>query len=405
MQRPNFSELDEFPFRRLARLLAPIEPPADLAPIDLSLGEPKHSPPDLLAATVAENGHLWNRYPPVTGTAEFRAAVKSWLDRRYDLAADFLLADKNILPLTGTKEGLFLLPSAVAGMQSVQGRSLVLLPDPVYSVYVGAAVLAGLEPRPLPATRETGFLPDLSALTPEQLDQTLILMICSPANPQGAIASHDYLAQALALARRHGFLLVLDECYSEIYLHGPPAGGLQVAQDLGRDCDRLVVMHSLSKRSNAAGLRSGFIAGDAKIIADFARFRAYGSAVQPLPLMAAATALWQDETHVEENRAAYQTKLHAAKRMLGNHFRFAEPAGGFFLWIEVDDGIAAAELLWREAGLKVVPGAYLTASPDPNGDVGGRYIRIALVHDEATVIAGLERLLALSGRLLAERVD
>ena len=386
----SFETLDEFPFRRLARLLEGVEPPGGRPTLDFSIGEPKHAPPALLAETVAANADLWNRYPPINGTPEFRRAAADWLSARYRLAPDWIDPDRHVLPLAGTKEGLFLLPS---GALEPGTKRAALMPDPVYSVYVGAGVLAGLEPVPLPATRATGFLPDLTALSSDLLARTALMTICTPANPQGVIAGADYLEAAITLARRHDFLLVLDECYSEIYDDQPPVGGLQVAHEMGQGLDHLVVMHSLSKRSNAAGLRSGFIAGDDAVIRRFARFRAYGGAVQPMPLMAAATRLWQDEDHVIANRDAYRRKMAIAQRVIGNRFGFFKPEGGFFLWLEVEDSVSATRRLWQEAGLRVLPGAYLTSGPDETGEVGRHYIRLALVHDDQAVEDALNRLI------------
>lgn len=387
------ASLPEFPFRRLTALLADIEPASGKSVLDFSIGEPKHAPPDLLAATVNAHAGDWNRYPPSLGTPAFKQTVAAWLERRFTLKPDSVDPNLHVLPLAGTKEGLFLLPS-IATDKVTTTPPIVLMPNPLYSVYLGATALAGLEPILLPTLTENGFLPDLTALDPTILDRTALFFLCSPANPQGSVADQDYLAHAINLARQHNFTLVVDECYAELYDKEPPPGGLGVAQSLNGAFDHVVVMHSLSKRSNAAGLRSGFIAGDADVIARFARLRAYGAAVQPLPLMAAATALWQDEAHVVANRQLYRRKFDVAERKLGNRYGFYRPAGGFFLWLDVGDGVEAARRLWQEAALKVLPGAFLTATttadePDP----GYRFIRMALVHDETMVADALDRLI------------
>ncbi|MCB1969281.1 MAG: aminotransferase class I/II-fold pyridoxal phosphate-dependent enzyme [Geminicoccaceae bacterium] len=388
-----FSDLPEFPFRRLAALLEGVEPAAGREVLDLTVGEPKHAPPAMLSETVLANAGSWNRYPPPSGTDAFRNAVARWLTRRYGLPPAFIDPVTHIVPLAGTKEGLFLLPSVVNGKE----RAVALMPSPLYAVYAGAAALADAEPVGLPAIAEHGFLPDLDALDPQLLDRTVVFFLCSPANPQGAIASGDYLARVVELARRHDFLFVSDECYSEIYDDAPPVGVLEVLAEMGEGMHHVVAMHSLSKRSNAAGLRSGFVAGDAAILRRFARLRAYGGAVQPLPVMEAATRLWDDEEHVRANRERYRRKIDIAERKLGNRFAFYRPAGGFFLWLDVGDGEAATRRLWREAALKVLPGSYLTFGDPGDGDMGKAYIRMALVHDEAIIGTALDRLVDVLG--------
>lgn len=396
MWNDRLDRLQEFPFRRLARLFAGIDPPAGET-FDLTIGEPQHQPPPLLAEVVARNAQEWNRYPPINGTAAFRRQVCTWLTRRYGLPAGALDPERHVLPVAGTKEALFLLPELLVPERPGGPRPAVLVPNPVYAVYVGAAVLAGAEPVYLPATAETGFLPDLDALDPELLDRTAAFYLCSPANPQGAVADLAYLRKAVRLARRHGFVLVADECYAELYDRTPPPGALEAAWAEDRSFANVLVFHSLSKRSSAAGLRSGLVAGDPEVLARFLRLRAYAAAVQPLPLMAAATALWAEESHVEANRALYRRKFDLAERRLSNRFGFYRPAGGFFLWLDVGDGEAAAAELWRRGGVKVLPGGYL-AVPDASGrNPAASYVRLAMVHDEATLERALDRLVAVLG--------
>jgi N-succinyldiaminopimelate aminotransferase len=396
MLSERLERLGEFPFRRLAALLAVAGPPGREPVLDLALGEPQHQPPALLAETVAAHAQLWNRYPPIDGTPAFRRAATDWLRRRYDLPAEALDPDRHVLPLAGTKEGLFMAAALASG--AVQGGvPAVLMPNPVYAVYYGAAVMAGAEPVLLPATAATGFLPDLDALEPGLLDRTALFYLCSPANPQGAAADLAYLRRLIGLARRHDFLLALDECYAELWHREPPPGGLQAAWQLGPGFRHLLVFHSLSKRSNAAGLRSGFVAGDPEVLRRFLRLRAYGAAVQPLPLMAAATALWQDEAHVAANRALYRAKFDLAEARLAGRLGFYRPAAGFFLWLEVGDGEAAAVKLWREAGLKVLPGLYLGSAGADGSNPGAPFLRLALVHEQAVVATALDRLLEVLG--------
>ena len=388
----SFSRLDslgEFPFRRLAGLLANVTPPADRPLLDLGIGEPQHAVPAILADTVARHATSWNRYPPPTGTPSFRQTVIRWLSRRNNLADGVLDPDRHVVPVAGTKEALFLI-ALLAVDRAQKSRPAVLMPTPFYAVYYGAAVMAGAEPVLLECTAATGFLPDLEAIPADTLARTAALYLCTPSNPQGAVADRDYLARAIALARHHGFILILDECYAELWDKQPPPGGLDVAINQTSGIDQVLVFHSLSKRSNAAGLRSGFVAGDPVLIQAFSKLRAYAAATQPLPLMAAAEALWNDEAHVEENRRLYRQKFDVADQRLAGSFGFQRPAAGFFLWLDVGDGVAATARLWREAGLKVLPGTYL----DGPAPTSGRYVRLALVHDLGTIADALDRFTA-----------
>jgi aspartate/methionine/tyrosine aminotransferase len=381
------------PFTRLRRLLDEAGPPrVDLAPLPLHIGEPMHQPPAMLAETIAAQAGKWNEYPPVEGTLALRGAITGWLGRRYGLPQGMLDPARHVLALNGTREGLFLLPQMAVPEQKAGSTPAVLLPNPFYQVYLGAAALARAETVPLPATRETGFLPDLDALSPELLERTALFYLCTPANPQGAIATLDYLQEAIDLARAHEFVLAVDECYSEIYDGAAPPGALEAAARLGGGLDNLLVFHSLSKRSNAAGLRAGFVAGDPDLIRRFFVLRTYAAAQVPLPIQAAAAALWNDEAHVVETRARYRAKIDAAERVLGSRHGFYRPQGGFFLWLEVGDSEEATRRLWREAAVKVLPGAYI-GLPDADGfNPGADYIRVALVHDEAIVTEALTRL-------------
>jgi N-succinyldiaminopimelate aminotransferase len=384
--------LTDYPFRRLAALLQ--EPPG-APPLVMSIGEPQHPPPAMLADVLAGEAAGWAKYPPMAGTPAFRAAAAAWLTRRYRLPADAVEPDRHILPLVGSREGLFQIAQVVC--DETAEPPVVLLPNPFYQVYAGAALLAGAHPVFVPAVKETGFLPDFSGLSPDLLDRTALAYLCSPANPQGAVASVDRLKEAVGLARRHRFVLAVDECYSEIYHGLPPAGGLEACAALGDGFDQVVVFQSLSKRSSVPGLRSGFAAGDERVIAALARRKAYSGAALPLPILAASTALWQDEAHVEVNRALYRAKFDAAEERLAGRFGFYRPAGGFYLWLAVADGQAAARKLWLEAGIRVLPGAYL-GRPDATGtNPGDGYIRVALVQDLAATQSALERLAKVLG--------
>ena len=380
--------LSDYPFTRLAALLSGVTPRSNAEPIMMSVGEPQHQPPAIIDETLRANAHLWGKYPPVGGTPEFREAVGGWLTRRYALPDGLFDAEKSVLPVSGTREALFLL-ALLAVPQSKAGRQpAVLMPNPFYAPYEGAALLAGAEPVFLPSTRETGFLPDLDALTPDLLERTALFYLCTPANPQGAAADAAYLERAIGLARRYGFILAVDECYAEIYLDKPPVGALQVASRLaheGKPWANILVFHSLSKRSSAAGLRSGFVAGDPELMSRFTRLRSYSNAGMPLPVLAASAALWRDEAHVEENRKLYRAKFDAAEASLKGRYGYYRPDGGFFLWLEVGDGEEATRRLWAEGGIRVLPGAYLTRCNPGEANPGAPFIRIALVNDAETV--------------------
>jgi aspartate/methionine/tyrosine aminotransferase len=397
--------LGDNPFARLADLFKSVTPRSNRQALALSVRDPQHQPPALLAEAVARHGNLWNLYPPIIGTAEFRTTVSSWLTRRYHLAPGLVDPDRHVLALAGSKEGLFLAATLTVPEGSTAERAsgrppVVLLPNPFYLVYAGSGVMAGGEPVFLPSTAETGFLPDLAAIPRDVLARTALFYLCTPANPQGVIADLDYLKSAITLARTHDFTLVIDECYAEIWDQAPPPGGLEACQALGPGAsgdafENVLVFHSLSKRSNAAGLRSGFVAGDARLIQKFAKLRSFGGTQIPLPIQAAATALWQDEAHVEANRAAYRLKFDAAERVLGDRFGFYRPPGGFFLWLDVGDSERVAAALWREAAIRTLPGLYLGRAGADGNHPGARYLRIALVHEPDVIADALDQLVRL----------
>jgi aspartate/methionine/tyrosine aminotransferase len=392
MVNPRLARIDDNPWARLRALLDGAPPRANLPHILMSLGEPQHDPPPIMARIIAETAHLWNRYPPMQGTPAYRAACARWLTRRYGLPPGMVAAERNVLSLNGTKEGLFL-AAAMAVPQEKRGKvPAVLMPNPYYLVYDGAAAMAGAEPVLLDATAKTGFLPDLDAIPEATLARTALFYLCSPGNPQGAIADMAYLKKAIALARAHDFVLAMDECYCEIYDGLAPPGGLEACAAMGGDMRNVLVFHSLSKRSSAAGLRCGFVAGDADLIAHLNALRGYAGAQVPLPIQEAATALWGDEAHVEANRALYRSKFDVAERVLKGRFGFYRPPGGFLLWLDVGDGEAAALALWRDAAVRTLPGAYIARANARGDNPGKRYIRVALVHDDATIEAGLGRM-------------
>lgn len=392
MLNPQLETLSDYPFEALRTLLNPVTPIVNDAPILMSLGEPQHQPPPLLTETLMAHAHEWNKYPPMDGTPELRQAIADWLTRRYRLPAGAIDPMRNVVILSGTKEGLYLFSSLVVPRRKAGKRPVVLVPNPYYLVYNGAATMAGADAVFLDATRENAFMPDLAQIPAEILERAALFYLCSPANPQGTIASLAYLKEAIRLARRYDFVLAVDECYAEIYDRVPPPGALEACTALGEGFANVVVFHSLSKRSSAAGLRSGFVAGDPELIRHFSHLRSYGGCQVPLPIQAAAAALWRDEAHVEENRAAYRRKFDIAEAALAGRYGFYRPDGGFFLWLDVDDGEKAALRLWRDGAVRVLPGGYTARAAAGRDNPGHRYIRIAVVHDEPTLEEAFARI-------------
>ena len=328
---PYLDVLPDFPFDRLRTLLGGTTPPAGAEPISLAVGEPQQPIPAFAEKIIAEGQGSWNKYPPFTGSAELHAAIAGWLKRRYGLGDGDIQPGKHILSCAGTREALYLLPTWAVPHEKGGGRPIVAMPNPYYHVYGTGALASGAESLYMAATPETGHLPDLDALDGATLGRLAMMVLCTPANPQGTMADVAYLEKAIGLARKHDFLLVVDECYADIYDTRPPTGVLEVCRSLGDGgFDNVLAFHSLSKRSNGAGLRSGFFAGDPAIIAGYGRFRSYIAASIPLPIDAASAALWADDDHAGQVRAFYRANIDAAQVIIGERFGFYRPAGGFF---------------------------------------------------------------------------
>lgn len=370
MQYPQrFSNLPAYAFPRLRALLDQHAPGGDV--VHMSLGEPKHAYPGFIDDTIARHAAGFNRYPANPGIPELLSACADWANMRY---GSTLEAETQILALNGTREGLFNAVLALCPEEKNGAKPVVLMPNPFYQVYAVGAIEARAETVFLPATRDTGFLPDFSGLPAEVLDRTCVAFVCSPSNPQGAVADAAYWQNLMDLAEKHDFRVFADECYAEIYRDTPPPGAL--AADA--DPERLVVFHSLSKRSNLPGLRSGFAASGPANIAAMKKLREYAGAPLPTPLQHAAAAAWRDEDHVNENRALYRAKYEIADQILGDVDGYRPVEAGFFVWLPVDDGEAVAKHIWSTTGVRVLPGAYLSRSID-GLDPGAGYIRIAMV--------------------------
>ena len=387
-----FAHLPVYAFPRLRALLEGVAPgtPGGGDPVTMTIGDPRHGVPDWVGPMLAERAAGFGSYPENDGSEKLLGAISDWLARRYAVR----LATSRIMVLNGTREGLFAASMALSPEEKRGRRPAVLIPNPFYQAYAVGALGAGAEPVFVPTSEASGWLPDFAALPDEVLDRTTLAFVCSPSNPQGAIAPAGYLADLLALAERHDFRVAADECYSEIWYDAPPPGLLQVAAAEGADPERALAFHSLSKRSSAAGLRSGFVAGGPQAIGAMRQLRGYAGAPVPGPIQAVSARLWADEAHVEASRALYADKRAMAARVLDGVPGAAMPEGGFFLWLPaMGDAEEAAIRLWREAGVKVLPGHYLAREVD--GHAPGRdRLRVALVAPLDECEDGLRRLRA-----------
>ncbi|MDX9987932.1 succinyldiaminopimelate transaminase [Thiothrix unzii] len=388
---PDLARLQPYPFERIRALLDGITPPA-LPMVSLAMGEPKHPTPAFIHEAIKANLEGLANYPLTKGNLGLREAIAGWLTRRFQLPEGSVDAERHILPVNGTREALF------AFAQTVVKRSAdasVVMPNPFYQIYEGAALLAGAQPVFLNCTQENGFIPDFAAVAPEVWQRCQLLYICSPGNPTGAVMPLETLQQVLRLAEQYDFIVASDECYSELYVDEtqPPAGLLQAAAQMGNTAwKRCVVFHSLSKRSNAPGMRSGFVAGDADVLQQFLLFRTYHGCAMPPPFQAASTAAWNDEAHVLLNRELYRQKFTAVMEILAPAMAVEMPAAGFYLWPKtpVDDATFTRELFAR-AHVNVVPGSYLSREADGLNPGAGR-VRLALV-------ASLEACIEAAGRI------
>ena len=383
---PRLDLLQPYPFEQLRTLLAGVVPPASLRHIPLSIGEPKHPPPAFIGeALVRALDQSLGSYPVALGLPQLRAAIARWLERRFRLPAQAVRADDMVLPVNGTREALFsFVQAAVDAEPAARGsRPLVLMPNPFYQIYEGAALLAGAEPRFLNCTESNGYLPDLDAVDAATWNRCQVLFLCTPGNPTGAVMPDAYLQRALELSARHGFVIASDECYSELYFDeaSPPTGLLQAAFRAGNTAfERCAVFHSLSKRSSVPGLRSGFVAGDAQFLARYRLYRTYHGCAVPVHTQLASLPAWNDEAHVVENRRLYREKFARVTPVVAEALQqdMAIPAGGFYLWPRVADDQAFTRGLFAQQHVTVLPGCYLARATE-SGNPGLGRIRISLV--------------------------
>ncbi|VXC32073.1 N-succinyl-L,L-diaminopimelate aminotransferase alternative [Pseudomonas sp. 8BK] len=386
------AHLQPYPFEKLRALLGSVQAPTDKSPIALSIGEPKHRSPEFVAEALRTNLDQLAVYPTTLGIPALREAIANWCGRRFGLPAGVLEPARHVLPVNGTREALFAFTQAVVKRDA---NGLVVSPNPFYQIYEGAAFLAGAQPHYLPCLEEHGFNPDFDAVSDEIWQRCQILFLCSPGNPTGALIPLPTLKKLIALADKFDFVIAADECYSELYFDEttPPAGLLTACAELGRhDFKRCVVFHSLSKRSNLPGLRSGFVAGDADILKSFLLYRTYHGCAMPVQTQLASVAAWNDEVHVKANRDLYREKFDAVLAILDGVLDVQRPDGGFYLWAKtpIDDETFTRELFAREH-VTVVPGSYLSRAVDGDNPGAGR-VRMALVAPLAECVTAAERI-------------
>jgi N-succinyldiaminopimelate aminotransferase len=396
---PLLTRLHAYPFERLARLKSGVTAPAGLAPIDMWIGEPRHEPPASVLATLRDNLHRLSAYPTTAGLAELRAACARWLERRFRLPGGAVDPGTMVLPVNGTREALFAFVQAAVdaqpGSDPARAGPLVLMPNPFYQIYEGAALLAGAEPHFLATTAANGYLPDLDAVPASVWRRCQVLFLCSPGNPTGRVLPLEFLRHALALADRHDFIIAADECYTEIYLdeRRPPPGLLEACLAAGHDrFQRCVVFHSLSKRSSVPGLRSGFVGGDPQIVARFLLYRTYHGSAMPVPTQLASITAWADDDHAARNRGLYQEKFERVLPILASCLEVEKPDGAFYLWPDVRrDDERFVHGLYASQAVTVLPGSYL-ARPGSDGNPGAGRVRISLVPPVGQCIEAAERI-------------
>lgn len=393
--------LHPYPFEKMAKLLADVTPNPAYTPIKLSIGEPQHDVPSFVQQVMTDNLNYMGKYPTTKGMPELRDAIASWLKVRFKL--DNISADNQLIPVSGTREAIFSFTQAAVNSNEdtnnsdADAKPLVVMPNPFYQIYEGAALLAGAEPYYVNCTEENNYVGDYLNVPDDVWKRTQLVFICSPNNPTGAVMPRETIKQLLELSDKHGFILASDECYSELYFDEAPVGLLQACAELGRhDYKNCIVFHSLSKRSNLPGLRSGFIVGDADLLAPYLKYRTYQGAALPVQTQLASIAAWQDEDHVEANRVQYRAKFDLWMRELGDKLPLKKPDAGFYFWLPVPtelakDDLQFTKLLLEKLNISVLAGQYLSRET-ALGNAGENYVRLALVADMSQTAEAVERI-------------
>ncbi|MEI6707449.1 MAG: succinyldiaminopimelate transaminase [Methylococcales bacterium] len=390
---PYLHQLHPYPFEKLAQLKHGIVPPADKSPIVLSIGEPAHATPEIIKQALLENISGLSNYPTTKGIPELRQAIADWIAKRFHVSVD---ANSQVLPVSGTREALFSFAQCLIDASS---KPVVIMPNPFYQIYEGAALLAGAQPYFLNTTQDTDYLPDFDSVPESVWQRCQLIYICSPANPSGSVMSQAEQEKLLRLAEKYNFVIASDECYSELYddENNPPVGLLETAWQMGNtEFKRCVVFHSLSKRSNAPGLRSGFVAGDADILQQYFQYRTYQGCAMPLPTQYASISAWQDESHVIENRRLYREKFTAFIDSLADVCEIKRPPASFYVWLKIPDNIALndtefTQQLFAQQNVTVLAGSFL--SREFQGcNPAARHVRIALVAPLAECIQAAQRI-------------
>ena len=392
---PKLELLQPYPFARLRKLMDGLEPPADLQPISLHIGEPKHLTPSVLTDALIQHLDGLAAYPATAGIPELRQACAQWLMRRYSGVK--INPDTEVLPVLGSREALFAFTQTIID-NNTEYQPVVVSPNPFYQIYEGSALLAGARVEYVNC-RAPHFMPQWQEIDQNTWPKVQLVFVCSPGNPSGAVMNLDEWKKLFDLQDKYGFVIASDECYSEIYFDddNKPLGALQAASQLGRTFDRLIMFTSLSKRSNAPGLRSGFVAGDSKLLADFLLYRTYHGSAMSLPTQYASIAAWNDEEHVIANRNLYREKFDKVIPILQQKFALHKPDASFYLWLNVPDcdDLAFTQKLWQKAAIRVLPGRYL-ARNTPYGNSGAGFVRIALVSSVEECIEAANRMVKLA---------
>lgn len=382
----SLSLLHPYPFEKLNALFKDVTP-ADLPLIPLSIGEPKHPAPEFVKQAIIDNFNHLSTYPNSKGLPELRGSIARWLTQRFQL--NHISSEDHILPVTGTREGIF---SFVQALINRDEAPYVVMPNPFYQIYEGATLLAGAKPYFINCTAENDYLGDFDAVPSEVWEKTALLFVCTPGNPTGAVLSKEKLKKLIQLSDQYNFVIASDECYSELWFDQAPVGLLEVCAEIGRDnYKNCIVFHSLSKRSNLPGMRSGFVAGDAELLKPYLKFRTYHGAAMPVQHQLASIAAWNDEAHVEENRQQYRAKFNLFQSELGQLIPLKKPDAGFYYWLHVNNDEAFAKMLMEKAHIKVLPGRYLSRETE-QGNPGENHVRMALVADLAQCEQVVQRL-------------